>query len=192
MNPLEKLKLYINLTETDEIARRYFIINSFDGVLTIVGIIFGFYFSDILDSKALIAAGIGAGVAMCISGMSGAYLSESAERVKDLKSIERSMLNTMSDTLLGKATKVVPLFTAVIDGISPLISAIIVIFPFFFTHTIAEKTAFFISLSIAGLLLFILGAFMGKFSKENMFIYGIKTLLVGVVTGLVLFTLKLL
>ncbi len=193
MSFLKKIRGYLKITGSEEIARRYFIINSFDGVLPVLGIILGFYFSGILDPKVITAAGLGVGVAMFISGVSAAYLSEKAERIKDLKALEGAMIMNMGKTLIGRASIAAPIFTALVNGASPLLSAIMVIFPFFFSPSIiTEMAAFYISITLAATLLFILGAFLGKLSKENMFLYGIKTLLAGIATGGILYIIGLL
>ena len=54
--------------------------NAFDGTLTIMGVVIGAHFSGVTNPHIVITAGIGGSVAMGISGVSGAYLAERAER----------------------------------------------------------------------------------------------------------------
>ena len=53
---------YNKILALDTIARRYLVMNSFDGVLTIIGILIGAYSVGINDSRIIIAAGLGAGI----------------------------------------------------------------------------------------------------------------------------------
>ena len=46
----KRMKEYNDILNIDEIARRYLIMNAFDGVLTILGILVGSLFAGISDS----------------------------------------------------------------------------------------------------------------------------------------------
>ena len=45
MNPLSQFRLYLEITNTHGIVRRYFVVNGFDGALTMLGLIMGFIIS---------------------------------------------------------------------------------------------------------------------------------------------------
>ena len=84
MNLLEKFDfLYKN-----EIIRRYIVINSFDGALTILGIILAEFFAGVKDPRLVILPSVGAAIAMCVSGMWGAYAAESSEVAKKERSLK--------------------------------------------------------------------------------------------------------
>jgi hypothetical protein len=51
----------------DEIARRYFVMNAFDGALTILGVVVGFAISHEGNARLVLSAGAGASLAMGIS-----------------------------------------------------------------------------------------------------------------------------
>ena len=87
-----KIRIYDKIASIGEIARRYFAMNSFDGVLTILGILIGSYFGGIRQANIVISAGLGASIAMMVSGIWGTYLTEQAERTKSLKELESSIL----------------------------------------------------------------------------------------------------
>ncbi len=84
---ISKIKIYNDITNFSEIARRYFINNFYDGALTILGIILGFLVvilknSNNIPSIYIILPGLGTSISMLVSGLSGSYLSEKAEQKK--------------------------------------------------------------------------------------------------------------
>lgn len=93
----KKLKTYNEITNYSEIARRYFVNNFYDGMLTILGILLGFFIfllhnpNQPILSSYVILTGLGTSISMLISGISGSYLSEKAEQKKGRKELERAM-----------------------------------------------------------------------------------------------------
>ena len=90
------LKIYNDITHYSEIARRYFINNFYDGALTILGILLGFFVvilrsttQTAIPSIYIILPGLGTAISMFTSGASGSYLSEKAEQKKN--KAERAM-----------------------------------------------------------------------------------------------------
>ena len=94
---LKKLKTYNEITGFIQIARRYFVNNFYDGMLTIMGILLGFLVfllrnpSQPILSSYIILTGMGTSISMLISGLSGSYLSEKAEQKKGRKELARAM-----------------------------------------------------------------------------------------------------
>ena len=92
-----KLKTYNEITGYAKIARRYFVNNFYDGMLTILGILLGFFVillnepSNPIKSNYIILTGLGTSISMLISGISGSYLSERAEQKKGKKELEQAM-----------------------------------------------------------------------------------------------------
>ncbi len=174
---LTELKEYNKIARIDRIARRYFAMNSFDGVLTILGILLGSLFAGINDSRIIIAACLGASIAMAISGIWGAYLTEHAERQRELLELERATLSKLGKTAIGRAANTATFVVAVVDGLSPFLAAIVIISPFLIG--VGINTAYTTSISIAFASLFLLGIFLGRLSKENILISGLKMLFAG-------------
>jgi predicted membrane protein (TIGR00267 family) len=186
-NFFKKIKEYNKIASIGEIGRRYFAMNSFDGILTILGVLVGNYIAKVSDPKIIISTGFGVSIAMGISGMWGTYMTEQAERKKKLNDLGRATLTNLSHTKLAKAENAATIIVSLIDGLSPFFAAFIVILPFFFSTLIGIKTAFIISLAIAFILLALLGAFLGHISKVNMFVSGMKMVIAGIVcAGLIL------
>lgn len=95
---LEKIKVYSKITNLWSIARRYFVNNFYDGMLTILGILLGFFVLIIKEgqpsvhSSFVILTGLGSSISMFISGLTGSYLSERAEQKKIKEELDRAML----------------------------------------------------------------------------------------------------
>ncbi len=182
-----KLNEYNKIAKIAEIGRRYFAMNSFDGILTILGIIIGSYVARIKEPHVIITTGMAASIAMGVSGMWGTFLTEEAERKRKIKELGKATLRDLKKTKIAKAERAASIIVSFIDGISPFLAAIIVIIPFFFSSTIPIDVAYNISIGIAFVLLFGLGAFLGHVSKENMFVDAFKMVIAGVVcVGLIL------
>ena len=166
------------------IARRYFVKNGFDGSMTMLGIIVGAWVVNVTQPEIIVTAGLGACLAMGISGLSGAYMTERAERKRDLKNLETAMMTKLNDSVITDATKFVSFYAAIVDGGSPILTALISLSPFFLViyGLIAVQSAYITSLVVTLVTLFMLGIYLGKIAKENALLYGIQTLVAGVAT----------
>jgi len=170
------------LTEGENILRRYFVMNGFDGALTALGIILGsiiitgFYPEDPYESaKILISSGLGASIAMGVSGFWIAYLTERAERTKERKELEEIMVTDLNNTKISKANFWTSLIISAVDGISPFLFSLIAIFPFFFVLADLPMIAAYItSIGVISIEVIVLGLFLGAVSKENKIIYALK------------------
>ncbi|MHA2037228.1 MAG: VIT1/CCC1 transporter family protein [Promethearchaeota archaeon] len=95
----KKLKIYNEITHFSLIARRYFVNNFYDGMLTILGILLGFFMFIIynpeitfIESILIIFPCLGTSISMFISGVSGSYLSERAEQKKEKRELDKAMV----------------------------------------------------------------------------------------------------
>lgn len=166
------------------IARRYFVKNGFDGSMTMLGIIVGAWVVNVTQAEIIVTAGLGACLAMGISGVSGAYMTERAERKRDLKKLETAMMKKLNDSVITDATSFVSFYAALVDGGSPILTALVSLSPFFllFHELIGVQVAYISSLSVTLVTLFMLGIYLGRIAKENALLYGIQTLVAGVAT----------
>jgi predicted membrane protein (TIGR00267 family) len=176
--------MYIQITEMGPIARRYFVKNGFDGSMTMLGIIVGAWVVNVTQPEIIVTAGLGACLAMGISGVSGAYMTERAERKRNLKNLECAMITKLNDSVINDATNFVSFYAALVDGGSPIITATISLSPFFLVLNglILIQDAYLSSLGVTLITLFMLGIYLGKIAKENALLYGIQTLIAGVAT----------
>jgi predicted membrane protein (TIGR00267 family) len=165
------------------IARRYFVKNGFDGSMTMLGIIVGSWVSN-GPPEVVLTAGLATCLALGISGVSGAYMTERAERKRDLKELESAMITKLDDCMISDASRFVSFYAALVDGGSPIVTALISLAPFFLLlqGLIALQVAYIASIALTLVTLFALGMYLGKIAKENALFYGIQTLLAGVAT----------
>jgi predicted membrane protein (TIGR00267 family) len=188
---LNMVKEYNVIADIGEIGRRYFAMNAFDGVLTIMGVLMGNMTAGVISARIVVTTGLTTCVAMGISGLWGSYLTESAERKHDLAELGRHTLTNLNASRLGRASRFAVLVIALIDGLSPFLAALIVLIPFFTPEVFpAIRYAYYASLGGGLLVLFGLGIFLGNISKENLWLSGLKTILAGILSILIGFLLR--
>ena len=93
-----KFKTYDEITNYSIIARRYFINNFYDGILTVFGILLGFFVLILKDlpqptisSTYILLTGFSTSITMFFSGISGSYLSEKAEQKRMHADLDKAM-----------------------------------------------------------------------------------------------------
>ena len=177
-----KMETYLRITKSKPILRRYFIMNSFDGTMTSLGITIGSYISYISDPRILIGVKIVGGLAMAISGFTGTYMTESAERASLLNDLEDSMLTDLSDTIYGDASRYISFFAAMVDGSAPMLASLPGLIPFVLTlfGVIPIHYAFLTSIVADLTILFLLGVFLGRISGKNAIRSGLRMILAGI------------
>jgi predicted membrane protein (TIGR00267 family) len=179
---LEQWREYSTLSGAGSIARRAFANNSFDGVLTMVGVVMGSFVVGVDDAKVVLVTGLSTALAIGVSGGWGAYLTESAERRHEVAELEKTTLTDLHDSKIGKAARSAVVLVAAVDGLSPFLAAFIVVIPFFFAPLLPSiNVVFYASLGMALLALFGLGAYLASISEENKAVYGVKTAIAGIV-----------
>jgi len=95
---IEKFRTYAKITDFESIARRYFVNNFYDGMLTIIGILLGFFiliFKDgqqTVDSHIVLLTGFATSISMFMSGLSGSYISEKAEQKRLKSELDKAMV----------------------------------------------------------------------------------------------------
>jgi predicted membrane protein (TIGR00267 family) len=183
---LDLIREYEAIAGFSQIARRALANNAFDGVLTMIGVLMGNYLGDVRNAATVIRIGIATSVSIGVSGLWGAYLAESAERGRELAELEKIALTDLSDTKIGRAGRVAVIIVSLVDGLSPLVSSLIVLIPFFFTPLLGGiMVSYGLSLGVAMVALFGLGMFLGQISGRSLLSYGLRTVVAGVVAILV-------
>ena len=124
------LRRYLKIVKEEEIARRYFVMNSFDGALTILGIVIAVYISGERNTTLIIISSLGAAIAMAVSGIWGAYSIERAERQRSLRELEMHLLSDLDETEIERKVNITTILVALVDGFSPLLVSIVTITPF--------------------------------------------------------------
>jgi len=187
LGSLRKFRSYLKISGVASISRRYFVMNSFDGAMAMLGVVVGAYSSGALNPRIVVGAGLGAAIAMGASGFSGAYLTERAERRRKLLVIKKAMLADVSNSIHGRAMNVAAIWAALIDGLSPMLAAVVPMIPFLLNlaSVISVDQAVWYSVFSILCILFLLGAFLGKISKESKLRSGARMVAVAILVAFV-------
>jgi len=182
MSILQRLDEYRHLARIDEIGRRYFAMNAFDGILTMLGVVMGAYIGGIDSARVVFTTGLATSMAMGVSGLWGAYMTESAERKHSLRELEQAMLADMQNTKQARASRFAVVVVALIDGLAPLVAGGLVILPFILSGLLPDIITSYIASTVLALaLLFALGAFLAKVGHSNLVHSGFRMILAGLV-----------
>jgi len=175
------LRHYHEIAEVGEIARRYFAMNAFDGVLTAIGVLVGGYLGGVDSPRAIFVVVLTTAVGMGVSGFYGSYLVERAERGRAMRELEESTLSSLEDTTIAAASRYAIIVIAVVDGASPFAAALIVMIPFLFAGVISMHAAYFAAVGVGLVELFFLGVFLGAISRERLWLSGLRLAAAGVI-----------
>ena len=186
---LKRLINLISLSQSQSIIRRYFVVNGFDGALTMFGLILGFMLSADVHVPSVINVCLGAAIALAVSGVSSAYVSERAERKLILRQLEDAMLSDLSDSSHAHAAAFVPVVVALVNGLAPLVISVLIMIPLWLNEAgfLWVSAPLWSSLCIAGLLLFILGVLLSGVAGIPWYFSGLKTLAIGFSTALLIY-----
>jgi len=172
----------------DDIARRAFVNNAFDGALTLLGILMGNVILGEVHPQTVISTGLSACLAMGVSGSFGRYFSERAESKRTVKQIEDYMFTDLTGSSIERESQRKVLLISLVDGLSPALAALIPLAPFFLVQAavLVLTTAVITSFILVFLVLFVLGLFLGRISDENMILHGFMVVGVGFIISLII------
>jgi predicted membrane protein (TIGR00267 family) len=195
---IEKIALQLRLTHGMEIARRYLAMNAFDGVLPVLGILMGgliamTHQNPIFVYETSFLAIVGSSFAMLVSGITSSYLTEGAERKRDILELEKSLLRDLEGTAISEASKTTTIIVSLINGLSPSLTALLTIIPMLLPvfNIVSIELSFVFSIIVGMVVLFLLGSFLGKISKTNIVLYGVKTLAAGFIVVIMMWLFSL-
>jgi len=209
----KKWKEYSKISDLGIIARRKFFNNCFDGALTCAGIVSGIFIiflskeTSQFTPQTVTVTGLATALAIGISGLWGAFLSEEAERKKKVDDMKKEMAMIEEDedennetsnleiisnkkkkkqvkTLLEKAEDFATLIASLVDGGAPVLGSSLPLIPFFFGGDLRYIHFIFSYMILAALLVY-LGNFLGKISGGGRVRYAIHLVTAGVVTLLI-------
>ncbi|MFW2371778.1 MAG: hypothetical protein ACN4GM_01555 [Gammaproteobacteria bacterium] len=189
MKLINQARFFLGITSTHEIIRRYFVVNGFDGALAMLGLIMGFLISDSENINTIINACLGAAIALGVSGVSSAYVSESAERRRALAELEEAMVSDLQQSAHGVASRWVPMMIALVNGIAPFSIALLILTPLWLSRSgvMMPIDPLHISIIIALFLIFLLGVFLGRISGISWLRSGLQTLLIALLTLILIY-----
>lgn len=182
---LDSWRISLSKPNVREIASRYFVMNAFDGSMSMLGIIVGATGAGKdVTPRIIISAGLGAAMAWAISGAVGAFMAERAERMRHLRELEESMFTDLNSSHLYRDSVRAILFLAIVDALAPGLMSVFILIPFYLSlwDIISITNALTSSIVITLTSLFGLGILLGKISKENIMFHGMITVLAGIIT----------
>lgn len=192
MRLFTQTRFLLSITHSQDIMRRYFIVNGFDGALTMLGLMMGFLLSSPADLSVIINACLGAGIALGMSGLSSAYISESAERARALGKLEEAMATDLKDSAHGEAVRVVPWVVAMVNGLAPLTISLLILLPLLLVDAGVQLPlpAPYAAVIVAMTLVFLLGVLLGRIADTSWLRSGFQTLITAVITAglIIIFT----
>lgn len=181
---LKQIKTLLEISHSEEIMRRYFVVNGFDGALTTLGLIMGFYVSDRVDLAVVITSCLAAALALGMSGVSSAYISEAAERRRTLVQLEKAMVTSLNESHHARAAIWIPWLVALVNGIAPLLIALIIIIPLWLAHSgmVLALGPLPAAMAVALVIIFLLGVFLGRVGGTFWLWSGLQSLMVALAT----------
>ncbi len=184
---LKKIRFHFTITKSGAIARRYFVIGAFDGALTILGVILGAYVAEghthpELAKQLILGAGFAGGIALAVSSTVGAYEAERVEHVLNHQQLEKAMLRPVEGDR-KEAIRTSTWLSAFVHGVAPLLAAFVPLVPFFFM-SLDNAVVTAIGMTIA--FLFALGAYLGSIIKEMILYTGLRFVIAGLGTSIIL------
>ena len=157
-----------------------------------LGLIMGFRSGGEVPPAVAVSACLGAAIALAVSGLSSAYLSEAAERRKALRDLERAMIVKLGRSAYGQATRLVPVMIALVNGLSPLLISLLITLPLWLSakHIPLPVAPMDASVGIAFLLIFLLGIYIGRIEHSFWLWSGIRAVLIAAVTSALIIGLE--
>ena len=166
--------------------RRYIFRGLIDGSLSTLGVIIGAQNASV---GIIIAAGIGGGIANGLSNILGAFTAEKSEAERKLAEIQKAMVvyPELRKTELYKDMLKSTILSGLSDGISTIVGSVIPVIPFIFSllFGLDKRQALTWSVVLTIALLFVIGGVIGRVSKGNLLVSGVKMALAGITTAMV-------
>jgi len=181
---LKQITTLLEISGSGEIMRRYFVVNGFDGALTMLGLLMGFYVSERVDLAVVITTCLAAALALGMSGISSAYISEAAERRRTLAQLEQAMVTSLNESHHARAAAWIPWLVALVNGIAPLLIALIIIVPLWLARSgmVLVPGPLPAAMVVALIIIFLLGVFLGRVGGTFWLWSGLQSLAVALLT----------
>ena len=185
---LKQIKTLLKISRPEKIMRRYFVVNGYDGALTMLGLMMGFHVSGGVDLAVVITSCLAAALALGMSGLSSAYISEAAEQRRALAQLEKAMVSSLQESHHAQVAVWIPWLVALVNGLSPLLTALVIMVPLWLAHSgvMLVLNPLPTAMMVALVILFLFGVFLGRVGGTFWLWGGLQSLMVALVTlGLV-------
>jgi predicted membrane protein (TIGR00267 family) len=186
---LDELRLLFRILRARSIARRYLVTNGFDGGVAMLGLLMGFRVGPEVTLEVVVGACLATAVALGMSGLTSAYISEAAEKQKELRELETAMLADLEQSAHGRAARLMPVAIALVNGLSPFVIALLIMLPLWLGGAGVEMPLppLDASIAVAFAAAFLLGVFVGTISETFWLWAGLRaTAVAGATAALIL------
>lgn len=158
-----------------------------------LGLMMGFYVAGDVPLSVMFKACLGMAIALSISGLSSAYISEAAEKKKELHELEQAMISDLGGSDYGVASRLLPLLIALINGLAPLLLSLFIILPLWLAQYALWQPLepLHTSIMMAFIALFFLGIFLSRISETFWLWSALKTTVIGLFTVIIIFFFEL-
>lgn len=186
MNIHEFISEYINMS-------RYIALGTLDGILAVMGVTLaasGVAGAGGVDIPNYIIGltGLSGGIALSMSNAFGSFIGERAEEVRNIRELEQKMMldeGKLDDTLIHKQAKRRIYMSMFTHGFSSFIGSFVPVLPFIFIASRSMATITTVILCFIALI--ILGIYLGRVSRENLFKTSVEIVLIGILISVVSF-----
>lgn len=186
---LDELRLLFRILSARSIARRYLVTNGFDGGVAMLGLLMGFRVGPEVVLEVVVGACLATAVALGMSGLTSAYISEAAEKQKELRELETAMLADLEQSAHGRAARLMPVAIALVNGLSPFVIALLIMLPLWLggAGVAMPLPPLDASIAVAFAAAFLLGVFVGTISETFWLWAGLRaTAVAGATAALIL------
>lgn len=193
MSVFTELGLLVRLSNSHDIARRYFVVNGFDGALAMLGLNLGFYVSDGVAISTAVNACMATAIALGVSGLSSGYVSETAERRRELRELERAMVADLEQSVHATATRLVPVLIALVNGLAPFVVAMLVTTPLWLEQAGVAMPfgALRSAIATAFVVIFLMGMLLGRISGTFVLWSALRTVAIAFATSALILLVNL-
>jgi predicted membrane protein (TIGR00267 family) len=157
-----------------------------DGSLSTLGIVIG---ASSASTPVIVAAAIGGTLANSISNLLSAFSAERVNEYEKLRQVEQALVTkSLKNTVKEHRILTNTFKKGGIDGIATMLGGIIPVFPYLFFN---NSRVFLISTGLVVMLIGIFGIYIGKVSRKNLLLSGIKMAVFGLLVATLVYLLQL-
>ena len=137
-----------------------------------------------IDLAVVITSCLATALALGMSGISSAYISEAAERRRTLAQLKKAMVTPLNESHHTRAAIWIPPPVALVNGIAPLLTALIIIVPLWLARSgmVLALGPLPAAMAVALVIIFLLGIFLGRIGGTFWLWSGLQSLAVALVT----------
>jgi len=186
----DRIRDVLRAPETGPTMRRFFVNTIFDSTFVILGILIASAFGSDPDLRIITVTIITSSVALGISTGVSVYEAETMEQNIKMREMERAMLRSLEDTQLHRTSKLTTILISLVNFVAPLIAGTITLTPFLVLGEGAIRTAAIMSVGLAIIILFVVGAVMGRSGGRNPWKQGARMAIAGFGAFLICFWIE--